>query len=132
MRSESVSITSRNASLAEKKVCHPEEWRCIERKISGLVSRKGQGVVLGTDRDLRGFLFRHVTCDGVKEWVEEKGELKRNRGTAGLYQGRSASLNNMVMYAVRVWRGRRRKQIYKRRKVEVNFRSSETCWKWET
>jgi hypothetical protein len=37
------------------------------------------GMVLGTDRDLRGFLFRHVTCDGVKEWEEEKGELKRNK-----------------------------------------------------
>jgi hypothetical protein len=27
----------------KKEVCHPEEWRCIERKISGLVNRKGQG-----------------------------------------------------------------------------------------
>jgi hypothetical protein len=68
----------------------------------------------------------------VKEWEEEKGELKRNKRTAGLYQGRAASLNNMVMYAVREWRGCRKKQIYKRRKVEVNFRSSGTCWKWET
>ena len=73
-------------------------------------------MVLGTDRDLRGFLFRHVTCDRVKEWEKEKGELKRNRRTAGLYQGRSASLNNMVMYAVREWRGCRKKQIYKRKK----------------
>lgn len=89
-------------------------------------------MVLGTDRDLRGFLFRHVTCDGVKDWEEEKEELKRNRRTAGLYQERSASLDNMVMYAVREWRGCRKKQIYKIRKVEVNFRSSETCWKWET
>jgi hypothetical protein len=68
----------------------------------------------------------------VKEWKEEKGELKRNKLTARLYQGRSASLNNMVMYAVREWRGCRKKQIYERRKVEVNYRSSETCWKWET
>jgi hypothetical protein len=68
----------------------------------------------------------------VKEWEEEKGELKRNKRTAGLYEGRSASLNNMVMYPVREWRGCRKKQIYKRRKVEVNYRSSETCRKWET
>jgi hypothetical protein len=72
-----------------------------------------------------------LQCDGEKDWEKEKGELKKNTCTVLVYQGRSASLNNMVMYAVKEWRGCRKKQIYKRRKVEVTFRSSETCWKWE-
>jgi hypothetical protein len=68
-------------------------------------------------------------CDGMKGWEEETGEVKRNRHTAGLYQARSASPNKMVMYAVKEWRGYKKKQIYKRRKVAVNFRSNETSWK---